>query len=205
MSTIAFRDPTYPILTRAEWAQRINCPPTYPGDPNARLTRIYDTGYSVVTAELLDRLVEFIGQDTVLEVGAGSGYLARLLSDRGVKITAIDSQEGPNTREPWWQQPLYYPVEKKDVRQLQSFDEGIILLAWPCMNSDFSVHVLRKMVKGQILIYNGESDGGCTATPEFFAELHGGDFVPLYVDDIDDAGISEHLQCDYWSAFIKQR
>lgn len=204
MSAVSFRSPTYPLLTSAEWEEKIQTSGLFPGDPRVRLERVYDTGYSVVSSELLDELVKFIDGSSVFEVGAGSGYLARLLADRGISVRAIDHQEGPNTREEWWSRQLYFDVEKIDQSVFEEFPAEIVLMAWPCLYSNFSLEVAQKLKRGQILLYHGESQGGCTATPKFFEYLRNGPFHQLRTDDMDDAGVSEVLMQDHWNAYIKR-
>ena len=207
MSAITYRDPTYPLLSRAEWERRILRPTSeearFPGDPDARMKRVYDQGYSIITQELLDSLVDWMGRDEVFEVGAGCGYLARLLSDRGVNIRAIDSQEGECTRQPWWQNPLYFNVEKIDVNDLVELPGQTILMTWPCIGTDFALNVAKKMKVGQFLIYHGESRGGCTANESFFRYLKN-HFDVVDTSDMDDHGISDYGMRDHWSAYCKR-
>jgi hypothetical protein len=207
VSTVAFRDPTYPLQDRAYWERRINRPTKeealFPGDPNARMERVYDQGYTIVTQELLDGLVDFIGSDEVFEVGAGCGYLSRVLSDRGVNIRAIDSREGECTRDPWWERPLYFNVEKIDVKEMDHLPGSMILMTWPCHKSDFALTVAQKMQRGQFLLYHGEGKGGCTATPEFFDYLRT-HFDAIAIDDIDDKGYSDYNMRDHWHCYHKR-
>lgn len=207
MSTVALRDPSYPLQDRAYWERRILRPTKeeamFCGDPIARMERVYDQGYTIVTQELLDGLVELIGSDEVFEVGAGCGYLARVLSDRGVNIRAIDSREGECTREPWWERPLYFNVEKIDVKELDTLPGQIILMTWPCHKSDFALSVAKKLKRGQFLLYHGEHQGGCCATPEFFQFLKTY-FDPVDIGDLNDKGYSDYQMHDHWSLWHKR-
>lgn len=203
MSAIALRDPVYPLLTAAEWEPELR-KGQFPGDPIVRLERIHNTGYTVLSSELLDELLKFIGTSSVFEVGAGSGYLSRVLADHGVDVVgAIDSQDGNNTRDEWWDRPRYFDVQKVKVEDLDGLPGEIILMTWPCM-SDFAFNVIQKMRPGQFLLYHGESKGGCTANARFFDRLEKGPFVRVNTDAIEDQEISEIGQLDRWSAYYRQ-
>jgi len=207
VSAVTYRDPTYPLQNQEYWERRILRPTKeealFPGDPIARMERVYDQGYTIVPAELLEELVAWMGSDEVFEVGARCGYLARLLADRGVNIRAVDSREGECTRDPWWERPLYFNVEKIDVRDMESFPGRVILMTWPCQKSDFALQVAQKMQIGQMLLYHGESQGGCCATPEFFDYLRTY-FSEVDVQDLDDKGVSDYLMQDRWLCFFKK-
>mmetsp|Transcript_6617 Transcript_6617/g.16137 ORF Transcript_6617/g.16137 Transcript_6617/m.16137 type:complete len:135 (+) Transcript_6617:408-812(+) len=47
-----------------------------------------------------------------VELGAGSGWLAFLIKDRGVKIDAYDSMEGDTFVQNWTKQPWFKHVKK---------------------------------------------------------------------------------------------
>lgn len=190
--------PQWPLLTRQQWLdQRDRSYTTF-----TRYDRLLSTCYPIITIEMLDRLVLELLNDQVLEVGAGSGYLARLLHDRGIDIRAIDSRRGPNTRFPWWENPQYFNVEQIDVNDLDISTYGTILMTWPCM-SDFALQVAQKMAKRQFLIYHGEPRGGCCANKEFFDYLSS-NFQVLDVEELDDLSIPDPINLfEGWSAFIK--
>jgi SAM-dependent methyltransferase len=131
------------------------------------MERIHNTCYPIISQELLDQLVKFVGDLSVLDIGAGTGYLARLLHDRGINVRAIDHRKGPNTRDLWWGRQLYYNVEDVDALTLSEFDADIVLMTWPCMRTTFGEHVAKKLKPKQFLLYQGEPRGGCTGTNEF--------------------------------------
>lgn len=163
-----------------------------------RVARIGDIGFCTHSAELVDELVSYIGDRRVLEVGAGTGHLARVLYERGVSICAVDSQDGYCTQESWWKKErLYFDVLKMDATQFPELPGDIVLMVWPCYKTDFAEKIARLIKPGQILLYCGESEGGCTGDYGFFRYLREAfDELPLpdalHAAHIDFYGLHEH-------------
>jgi hypothetical protein len=51
-------------------------------------------GYSAPTKEAIQKIKQFVGDDQVLEVGAGKGLWAKLMQDAGIKVTPTDIAAG---------------------------------------------------------------------------------------------------------------
>lgn len=103
----------------------------------------------------------------IVEVGAGLGYWAKLVSEAGGDITAYDIEPNPEANDflangPW------FPVERGDVRKALAGGrrERTLFLCWPPM-SDMAVTALRSH-RGEHVVYVGEDWSGCTANDEFF-------------------------------------
>lgn len=108
----------------------------------------------------------------VLEVMAGCGYLAHLLSQAGVNIVATD--ECPDQA---WKRPSH----KKQVLHNFSFVEPLgalealkkydgsdtVIMSWPPYDQPDAYKVATNLKKGQTLIYVGEGAGGCTGDDQF--------------------------------------
>lgn len=110
----------------------------------------------------------------VVEIGAGTGYWARLLHDRGVDVVAYDVAPPPSPENAWFagQQP-WFPVEAGDEQDVARFPERTLLLVWPTRNEDWAgdaaeLHLQRG---GQRLAYVGEPPGGRTGDPRLHALL----------------------------------
>ena len=116
--------------------------------------RIHTKGFPNHTKECIRVLADYIGQRSVLEVGAGTGFLARHLHECGVNIRAIDSQKGDCTQPVWWEgNKLFFPVEAIDALSFDAYVEDIVLMAWPCYESSFAAEVVERLRVGQVLIY----------------------------------------------------
>ncbi len=186
-----------PVLTRDQWLDtglRDMSGKAYMD----RCERIRDIGFSTHSAELIDELVAYIGDRRVFEVGAGTGHLARVLFERGISICAVDNQKGYCTQPDWWtKERLYFDVLKMDPTQFPELPGEIVLMVWPCYNTDFAERIARLLKPGQILLYCGESKGGCTGDDGFFDHLDAAfEELPLpdalYQSHIDFYGLHEH-------------
>lgn len=131
--------------------------------------------YWTPSFDFVDELVQFIGARTVLEVFAGNGYLAALLANRGVRITATSLFTGHDAHE----RGVYY-----DVKELAAVDavrqEGarheVLLLSWPTV-TPAALAAVEAWGPGRDVVFVGEITdyakghlGGC-ATDEFFERV----------------------------------
>ena len=102
----------------------------------------------------------------IVEVGAGRGYWARCLYDRGCDVVATDASLA---KEP------YFPIVRADAAEAarRNAASRALLLVWPSFDSTWSrdAAVAYTRAGGTCVIYEGEAPGGCTACDEFFAHL----------------------------------
>lgn len=159
---------------------------------------IRDFGFAMLTRETLDALAEWLGGKLVLEVGAGSGYLAQALCKRGARVEASD---------------LGAPARGFNIlRVLQRDHEGdsltllpghydVVLMSWP--HDSFGFEVAKRLTPGQYLVYQGEASGGCTADADFFELLDSPSWEPQR--EVSRSLNRGHLQFfgmhDTWSVF----
>lgn len=199
---------SYPILSRNEWQDLLQqigwADTTYRQD-----VHIPTKGFPIVTREAVEFLANMIGREEAFEVGAGVGYLARLLSDQGVNIRAIDSRKGHSTRAEWWENPLYFNVEEIDHNTLDVFPGRYVIMTWPCYDTDFALEVARKIQPGQFLIYQGDGQGGCTANKEFFLYLKDKTLEHRFrlcgnTDDLNDLSVNFFSQTDWWWIYYRE-
>lgn len=103
-----------------------------------------------------------------LEIGAGSGFLASLLSKEGADIIATDLGTQDYSFEPGRCFPIFkYHAEKA----IEHFSNRTVILAWPCYQDSWAADALKQIQRGQKLIYIGEEQHGCNATSQFFEIL----------------------------------
>ncbi len=90
----------------------------------------------------------------ILDVGAGDGYLSKILHDRGFNVVAID-----NMRWPFLQR--YFPVEEMSYGlAIKKYQPEVIISSWMPLNTDWTPGFRRtKSVKKYILI--GEVEAAC--------------------------------------------
>lgn len=101
----------------------------------------------------------------LVEIGAGTGYWARLLADRGVDVVAYDIEPPPSRRNQWFADVTpWYPVQRGDEQALVSHPDRTLLIGWPTRNEEWPAKAARIHLEGggQRLVYVGEGAGGRT-------------------------------------------
>lgn len=132
------------------------------------LSSVYS--FAVPSDEALDLIASY---GPVVEVGAGTGYWARLLRDRGCDVLAYDLLGSAFNR--WFPSGQYGGVERGGTRMAEVHADRTLLMVWPPM-SEMAANALRYYERGggRRLVYVGEGYGGCTADDDFFELVHGG-------------------------------
>ena len=127
-----------------------------------------------VPDERVLRLIERHAPRGVLELGAGTGYWARLLHDRGIDVVAYDIAPPPSAENRWFAgQPTWHPVRSGDEHVVADHPERTLLLVWPTRNEDWAATAADMHLRngGQRLIYVGEPPGGRTGDLRLHAVL----------------------------------
>ena len=139
--------------------------------------RLY--GWAVPTAEAIGRVRDFVGERRALEIGAGNGLWACLLSAWGVSVTATDDYSwaapppGVKARLPSGfpvQPGRFSPVERLDAVEAvgKYVDHQALLLCWPPYGRPMA-HWALAAFQGDRVVFVG--DQGCTADDAFHEEL----------------------------------
>lgn len=106
----------------------------------------------------------------IIELGAGTGYWAKLLNEIGCLVLAYDKHITGNH---YFKEKVgyHYSVMEGDESVLDSYTEEYnLFLCWPDYDCEWAFNAL-KCFKGQYVIYIGEGYGGCTADDDFHEEL----------------------------------
>ena len=134
---------------------------------------VQDYGYVLITEETLTALVSLLAGKKVMDAGCGSGYLALALSERGVDVTAVDTVDYPKSGDRGYPFKKRYKLDHQgSAVDLLPGDFDAVLLSWPCYSSSFGFDVASAMQSGQMLVYQGESRGGCTGDDAFHDFLY---------------------------------
>lgn len=108
----------------------------------------------------------------VVEVGAGTGYWAHLLHERGVDVVAYDSAPAGSAENPWFATSApWFDVQPGDHGVVEGHAERTLLLVWPTRNEDWAADAvgLFAAAGGTTLAYAGETTGGRTGDDRFHA------------------------------------
>ncbi|WP_446224945.1 hypothetical protein ACTWPB_07455 [Nocardia sp. IBHARD005] len=102
------------------------------------------------------------GRD-VVEIGAGAGYWAWQLRQLGVQIAAVDNGT-------WTFPNSCSPVEHGGADTAALHPDRALLLVWPPYGTAMATDALAAYA-GDLVIYAGEGDGGCTGDQIFHDQL----------------------------------
>jgi SAM-dependent methyltransferase len=115
------------------------------------------------------------GYGPVLECGAGTGYWAALLRQRGADVLACDAHPvavghanayHAGNPEPWTR------VEAMaSVPAVRAHRSRTLLLCWPPPDDDTASHAALRAYRGDTLLYVGDGPAGPTGTVRFHREL----------------------------------
>ncbi|NUS93613.1 MAG: hypothetical protein HOQ36_14610 [Nocardia sp.] len=138
--------------------------------------------YAIPSPETLDWIEAFGAGRPVIELGAGRGYWARLLADRGVPVRAFDSappDTAVNVSFPGsaGNRPVWFPVGTVDGFEAELGEESILFMCWPPGWGDRMASAALELFEargGRRLIYVGEPAGGKTGDGAFFDRLAAG-------------------------------
>ena len=128
-----------------------------------KLTRKYS--WAVPNEKALQAITKYT---PLIEIGAGTGFWAMLLKNRGVKIITYDLY--PFKKNLYHNQTQWFPIKKGTPLVLKNYLERNLFLCWPPYNDKMALECLKRF-KGKIIIYIGEKKGGCNAIDKFFEVL----------------------------------
>jgi hypothetical protein len=98
-----------------------------------------------------------VNYSPLIEMGAGTGYWAKLITEAGGDILAYDIDK-----------PLkkYFRIKKGSYEKLKRYPDRNLFLSWPPYEADMAYNCVKNH-KGKYLIYIGEERGGCTGNDDF--------------------------------------
>jgi hypothetical protein len=149
--------------------------------------------FAIPNDEAIEKIASF---GKILEIGAGTGYWASLISAAGAEVAAIDlAPVGGPWKNEWAFKEKHYPVEQGNGWEwVDAFTpEYTLMMCWPPMDN-MAADCLNS-THGDRVIYIGEWNG-CTANDTFFSMVDGG----WYEDDQSLARwkIEEQIYLPHW-------
>lgn len=140
---------------------------------NTRAALIARYGFAIPTDQALDQIDRW-SPAGVVEVGAGTGYWAKLLRGRGVDVAAFDIEPAPSRQNPWFAdtQP-WHPVHCDDHSVAGRYPDRTLLIVWPTKNEIWPAAAVEQYHDsgGVCVVYVGEGPGGRTGDDVFHALL----------------------------------
>ena len=160
---------------------------------------LHDYGHVLATREVMDLLANQLrGKGPVLDAGCGSGYLARELGRLGIETFAVDNGDAGL--------PIHQRDAQGDAVAHVSQRFGAVLMTWPPYDDPFAFDIAQAMSVGQLLIYEGENGGGCTANAEFFDYVTDPSCWQMQSDlsdALDAVHVTFSMNRDHWLVFRK--
>ena len=108
---------------------------------------------------------------SIVELGAGIGWLGYWLDKYGIKLQAsVDNKSWPEFAKDHYL-GIVEEIDSLEYAQLHPEIE-LFILAWP-QEDDLATRIWQALQPGQHLLYIGEDRDGCTADSQFFDLIHG--------------------------------
>lgn len=109
----------------------------------------------------------------MVEVGAGTGYWAKLISQRNKAMIYPTDELGNGEVNEWFQQiGKHHPVEKLDgVEAVRKYPNCDVLMVWPTQRNDVAAHAAAEMQVDRKLFVVHHGLGGITGTARLFHVL----------------------------------
>lgn len=111
---------------------------------------------------------DILGGRDVVETGAGTGYWAWQMRQAGIDVAAYEPNEAGAgnhfARREWT------TILRDDHSASKHHPDRALFLCWPSYSDPWAAQSLA-CYSGDLLIYAGEGEGGCTADDEFFRLL----------------------------------
>lgn len=136
-----------------------------------RLVRRY--AYGIPNDDALE-LIASVSPRGVVDLGAGTGYWARLLHDRGVDVVAYDRWPAGSGGNRFVDDDVqWFPVLEGDERSAARHAERTLLLVWPTWNETWPADAVASFhaAGGTTLVFVGEGPGGLTGDGVLHARL----------------------------------
>ncbi len=108
---------------------------------------------------------DVLGGRGVVETGAGTGYWAWQMEQAGIDVAAYDPNE--QTAVNHFAKRTWTTVLRDDASAVKHHPDRALFLCWPSYSDPWAAQSLA-CYEGDLLIYAGEPEGGCTADDDFF-------------------------------------
>jgi len=104
----------------------------------------------------------------IVEIGAGSGYWAYLLTEAGADVVAYDMVVRGDRD--WSFAKLWFPVVRGGIEMAAKHGDRTLMLCWPPYDTPMAANALC-CYPGNTVVYIGEGSGGCTGSHAFHHQI----------------------------------
>lgn len=120
--------------------------------------------WAFITIKELRILSKIISDKSVLSIGSGYAFIEKGLQLLGINIIPTDSYVHPMTNVVY----TWTNVEVLNHKEaITKYNTDILYMSWPTYDDPYAFESL-KLFKGNLLIYIGEPENGCTADDDFY-------------------------------------
>lgn len=129
---------------------------------------IKEFGFAIPCAEAIEACAAYA---PLVEVGAGSGYWAKLIAHRAGPraVVATDPVLSYQFQFKHGSYYLTWPLQAKTA--VRRFPDRNVLLVWPGLDATWPTQCLKAMRVGRVLLSVDEGAGGCCGADSYFAVL----------------------------------
>lgn len=198
------------------------CDPSLPGDDpySKRIMEIYREGNEDVFRRRRDLTLEFswaipspdvismiakVSSDGLIEIGAGTGYWARLIADAGVDVVAFDKSP-PGSKDKAWHsdRAAFHHVERATVSDVpwKLLRKRTLFMCWPPYMEDMGGDALQAFYDagGETVVIISEGVGGCTGGESMWRRLGFYDYERCSAEQIftEDESAFDNLSMPRW-------
>lgn len=155
---------------RAQFPGRSMRSLSYYGNSSVSHALRREFAYAIPNEEALS---EIKSQGPVVEIGAGKGYWASMLRQRGAQVAAFDKfplESGANEYHDVGDR-AFTDVAKGSVEQIRKFPDHKLLLVWPPPNEPMALNAINQY-KGRTVLYVGEEHADYIGDMAFQKQLN---------------------------------
>jgi hypothetical protein len=123
----------------------------------------------------INSIMDFVGDDSIVEVGAGQGLTSGLLIANGFDSSKLNVTDKYSSSWNNAETGQRYLDTIEDLDCIDAIDKysthNVLMMMWPPGNNPMAVNSLKRF-NGNKLVYGGDSHLGITGDDDFFEELN---------------------------------
>lgn len=148
---------------------------------------VHQYGFSIPTKEAVETLCAL---SPLVEIGAGSGYWAAILTAAGADVIATDWGTGYP-----FERGEYHPILRMGaVAAVKAHPERNVFASWPCYAKPWAGNAAKAMRPGRTLALISEGPFGCIGDDRLFARLERDFEEPVTVPSAQFPSLHDRLR-----------